>query len=260
MSAAAPPAAGAGTAWPPFFDPVAFPFTEALERNHEAIRRELLGVMGRRLWSRYVDHDERRGRALLFLLYVRGKPNRRNCRLCPITAAVLAEIPNISQAVFGYLPAGAHIAPHRGAPGILRVHLGVVAEPGAAGWRADGLARDCAEGKVTIFHDGALHEAWNRGGAGRVTLICDPPAPAADPTLLRHAIEGYERRYGLPYLLRTFGRSRGPRHPYNRFVLPALLKTERWARRLEPWLLDAALFFYNRWSARFRAGEPPRHA
>jgi beta-hydroxylase len=257
VNAPVPTTAAAETAWPPFFEPEAFPFTESLERNHEAIKRELLGVLGRRRWSRYLDHDERRGRALLFLLYVRGKPNRRNCRLCPTTAAVLAGIPDISQAVFGYLPAGAHIAPHRGAPGILRVHLGVVAEPFAAGWRVEGLARDCGEGKVTIFHDGSLHEAWNRGGAGRVTLICDPPAPAADPAQRRRAIEGYERRYGLPYLLRTLGRSRGPRHPYNRFVLPALLTTERWVRRLEPPLLAVALFFYNRVSARFRAGPPP---
>lgn len=265
MSGPAPSAAAGGPDWPPFFEPEAFPFTEALERNHDAIKRELLGVLGRRRWSRYVDHDERRGRALLFLLYVRGKPNRRNCRLCPTTAAVLAGIPNISQAVFGYLPAGAHIAPHRGAPGILRVHLGVLAEPGVAGWRVEDVTRDCAEGRVTIFHDGSRHEAWNRGGAFRVTLICDPPAPAADPADLRRAIEGYERRYGLPYLLRTFGRSRGPRHPYNRFVLPALLKGERWARRLEPWLLAVALFFYNRVSARFRATggppeDPPPHA
>jgi hypothetical protein len=137
------------------------------------------------------------------------------------------------------------------------VHLGVSAEPGTSGWRVEDATRDCVEGKVTIFHDGSRHEAWNRGPGGRVTLICDPPAPSADPAERRRAIEGYERRYGLAYLLRTHGKSRSPRHLYNRLVLPALLKAERWARRLEPALLAGGLFFYNVFSARLR---PASHA
>lgn len=241
--------------WPAFFEPGEFGFTEVLERNHPEIKRELLEVLHRRRWSRYVDHDERRGRALLFLLYVRGKPNRRNCRLCPTTAAILAGIPQVSQAVFGLLPPRSHIAPHRGAPGILRVHLGVMAEPGAAGWRVEGRTRECVEGKVTVFHDGSLHEAWNEGTAPRVTLICDPPAPNRDRAEVLRAVEGYERRYGLEYLARTYGKSRPGGHPYNRFVLPLILGMEAWARRLEPWLLATVLFFYNRFSARFTPGE-----
>jgi beta-hydroxylase len=234
---------------PGFLNPKDFEFTALLESRYPAIRRELLSVL-KRGWSRYVNHDERRGRALLFLFYVKGRPNRRNCRLCPETAEVLAQIPGIRQAVFGFLPPGAHIAPHRGAPGILRVHLGVIAEPDAAGWKAEDETQNCVEGKVTIFEDGSLHEAWNHGNSPRVTLICDPPV-SSDARAAREALEGYERRYGLDYLLRTYGKSRPATHPYNRLALPALLRLESWAARVEPWLLPPLLFYYNHVIARY---------
>src|SRR5262245_35027044 len=176
-----------------FLNPNDFEFTALLELCYPDIRRELLSVLTLPRWSRYLDHDERRGRALLFLFYVKGRRNSRNCRLCPKTAEVLAQIPGIRQAVFGFLPHGAHIAPHRGAPGVLRVHLGVMAEPDTSGWEVEGETQDCVESKVTIFEDGSLHEAWNRGSSPRVTLICDPPA-SPDKDAARAALEGYERR------------------------------------------------------------------
>jgi aspartyl/asparaginyl beta-hydroxylase (cupin superfamily) len=238
---------------PGFLDPGAFPFTEPLESHFPAIRDELLAVLPLRSWSRYIDHDPQRGRALLFLLYVKGRPNRRNCGLCPRTAAVLAKIPQIRQAVFGFLPPGARIAPHRGSPGILRVHLGLLAEAGAAGWRAEGETRPCVEGKVTIFEDGSLHEAWNAGNTPRVTLICDPPAPNPEGNEMQRALESDERRYGLGYLMRTYGRGKSPTHPFNRFLLPHAPSLEAWALRLEPWLLPIVLFHYNHFSARHAA-------
>jgi beta-hydroxylase len=234
---------------PGFLNPHDFECTALLESSYPEIRRELMSVMKRGSWSRYVDHDQRRGRALLFLFYVKGRPNKRNCRLCPKTADVLSKIPGIRQAVFGFLPAGGHIAPHRGAPGILRVLLGVIAEPGTSGWKAEGETRDCVEGKVSIFDDGALHEAWNHGNAPRVVLICDPPA-SSNEEAARAALESYERRYNLSYLLRTYGKSRPPAHPYNRFALPLLLRLESLAVRLEPWLFPPMLFYYNHVIAR----------
>ena len=233
-----------------FYDKGAFPFTDLLESSHPAIKEELLGVLHRKRWSGYLDHDPRLGRAMLFLLYVRGRPNRRNCRLCPTTASVLAAIPNLSQAVFAFLPPGARIAPHRGAPGILRVHLGVLAEGTGAGWKSEGATELCVEGKVTIFDDGSLHEAWNDGSRPRVTLVCDPPAPVADESDLARTLRAYEGRYGAGYLLRTYGKSKAPSHPFNRMALPALLSMERAAALAEPLLLPPILFGYNHLVAR----------
>lgn len=232
-----------------FLDPGQLAFTELLESSYEAIKAELLGVMSLKRWGTYVDHNQQLGKALLYLLYVRGKPNTRNCRLCPTTSSVLAQIPNIRQAVFGYLPPGGRIAPHRGAPGILRVHLGVLAESGAAGWKAEGRSKLCEQGKVTVFDDGSLHEAWNDGLTPRVTLICDPPAPHLDEAGVQEALRQYEGRYGLGYLMRTYGKSKRPDHPYNRLALPALLSMERWASRAEPWVLPFVLSGYNRFLA-----------
>lgn len=232
-----------------FYEPKSFSFTERLESSHAAIKEELLGVLSRKLWSPYLDHDPRRGRAMMFLLYVRGRPNGRNCRFCPRTAAVLATIPNLRQAVFGFLPPGARIAPHRGAPGILRVHLGVLSEGTSAGWKAEGETELCVEGKVTIFDDGSLHEAWNDGRRPRVTLICDPPAPAAEGEAVE-AMRAYEMRYGPGYLLRTYGKSKSSGHPYNRLALPLLLSMERAAALAEPLLVPPILFGYNHLVAR----------
>ena len=103
--------------------------------------------------------------------------------------------------------------------------------------------------EVTIFEDGALHEAWNRSNSPRVTLICDPPA-SSNKDAARAALEGYERRYGLGYLLRTYGKSKPASHPYNRLALPALLRLESRAVRLEPWLFSPILFYYNHRIAR----------
>lgn len=233
-----------------FLDARRFPYTELLESSYRAIKEELMSVLPLPRWSAYLDHDPRRGRAMLFLLYVRGRPNTRNCRLCPATAAVLARVPNLRQAAFAYLPPGARIAPHRGAPGILRVHLGLLCEDTLAGWRAAGRTERSVEGKVTIFHDGSLHEAWNEGSSPRVTLVCDPPAPAPRERELAGVLKAYEDRYGLPYLLRTHGRSRPSGHPYNRWALPTLLAVARAIAPVEGLLLPFVLFGYNRLEAR----------
>jgi hypothetical protein len=82
-----------------------------------------------------------------------------------------------------------------------------------------------------------------------VVLICDPPA-SSNEDVARAAVESYERRYNLSYLLRTYGKSKAATHPYNRFALPLLLRLESWAVRLEPLLFPPMLFYYNHVVAR----------
>ena len=46
---------------PGFLNPDDFPFTARLESAYPEIRRELMSILKRGSWSRYVDHDQRRG-------------------------------------------------------------------------------------------------------------------------------------------------------------------------------------------------------
>ena len=233
----------------PFVDPRQLAFTERLEANFRAIRDELLGVIGRKRWSPYVDRKAYQGTAMYFLLYVRGRKNLRACRACPVTATVLEGIPHIRQAVFGFLGPGAYISPHRGTPGVLRMHLGLIAEPGKAAWRVGGETRECVEGKVVVFEDGCLHEAWNRGERHRVTLICDPPAPHLLSGDIPRVLETYEKQFGAAYLLRTWAKSKAPESPLRRFI-PLLLRLEPMVSALDRVSFPLALFVYNRFSAR----------
>ena len=234
----------------PFVDPRRLPYTELLEAAFPEIRRELLAVIGQKRWSPYLDRQAYRGTAMYFLLYARGRKNRSACRLCPVTTKVLEGIPHIRQAVFGYLGPGAYISPHRGSAGVLRVHLGLVAEPGKAGWRVGGETRECAEGRVVVFEDGCRHEAWNRSDTHRVTLICDPPAPHLRSGDVPRVLETYEKEFGAAYLLHTWAKSKPPGHPVRRFVIPLLLRLEPIVSTLDRVFFPLALFFYNRFSAR----------
>jgi hypothetical protein len=234
----------------PFPDPNDFHFTETLESNYLAIKAELNSLISRKVWSPYFDPTKYQGTARYFLLYARGKKNKPNCRWCPVTTKILESIPNLTYAAFGCLSAGTQILPHRGAPGILRVHLGLLAEPGMCGWRVEGVTRDCVEGKVVIFEDGCLHEAWNNGSSHRVTLICDPPAFHLNADEIERVLRSYQQRYGPGYLFRHWGISKPAAHPYNRYILPGLLYIEPLVDYLHRFLLPIAMFFHNRFGAR----------
>lgn len=234
----------------PFVDPAQLPYAKLLEARYPEIRQELLAVIEQKRWSPYLDRKAYRGTAMYFLLYARGRKNRRMCRLCPVTTQVLEAIPHIRQAVFGFLGPGAYISPHRGTAGILRVHLGLIAEPGTAAWRVGGETRECAEGRVVVFEDGCLHEAWNRGNSHRVTLICDPPAPHLRADDIPAVLDNYEKEFGAAYLLHTWGKGKPPSHPVRRFVIPVLLRLEPIVTALDRLFFPVALFFYNQFSAR----------
>ena len=65
-------------------------------------------------------------------------------------SGVGVTVPDLRQALLSALSPRARILPHRGAPGIVRVHLGLMAEPGRAGWRVAGESRPCVEGQVVV--------------------------------------------------------------------------------------------------------------
>lgn len=159
----------------PFFDPLAFAFTTHLERRWREIHREFLGVRGEMVdWVERELYGE--GWKVYGLFdFPQGLPIAANMARCPLTAALLAEhIPSHGAAGFSLLEPHTRIQPHVGYQGqFLRCHLGLEVPPGDCALRAAGETRRWEEGRVLIFDDRVMHEAWNLTEGERVVLLID---------------------------------------------------------------------------------------
>lgn len=172
------------TGW---LDPAQYPFCAVLEASFPKILAELEQVMRTRRWIIWRERpytppsavagaigDDGQAHWRLFGLYLRSRPIEQHCRLCPETARVLAQGPNITKAAFACLEAGAVIQPHMGhSPHNTRTHLGLVIPAGDCAMRVGDHTRGWEPGKVVVFHDNQVHEAWNRTGSHRFVLIFD---------------------------------------------------------------------------------------
>jgi beta-hydroxylase len=159
-----------------FYSNDQFPFTMALEQNWLVIRQELLRLKE----GQFLDWPEKHlyGEGWsVFGLYAYGLRLDKNCKLCPETARVVEQIPDLVTAGFSHLKPNTHIKPHRGHPeGVLRCHLGLLV-PEDCGLRVGHETRSWQEGKCLVFDDTVEHEAWNRSDKSRVVLLLDFRAP-----------------------------------------------------------------------------------
>ena len=235
----------------PYPKPDTFPFTAVFERYYPEIRKEVEQLLKQKVWNAYLDPTDYEGHWDVFLLYVKGVPHANHCKLCPTTARLLNEIPDLQHAVFSCLSPGTVIKPHLGSPGILKVHLGVQADEGMAGWEVAGETRLCAQGKVTIFEDGCLHRAWNNGAVNRITLVFDTVAPYFDEAQKQQAMDTYNRLFLFGYLLRNIKEKRPPNH-WSQPLLTVLLWFEPvldWASRI---LFPPIFYVFRKFSNRKR--------
>jgi beta-hydroxylase len=169
-----------------WLDPADYPFCGLLEQNYAVIREELERLLQLRVWTvmhegeskpvvphpTFVGEGEPSWR--LFGLYLHARPIAQNCRLCPRTAAVLQQIPKLTKAGFASLDAGYVMKRHIGHdPHNYRAHLGLIIPEGDCGMEVSGEARRWTEGRVTLFDDNQMHQAWNRTARDRFVLIVD---------------------------------------------------------------------------------------
>jgi beta-hydroxylase len=139
----------------------------------------------------------------IFGLYAFGLRIEDNCRLCPETTKLVAQIPGLQTAGFSKLAPGAHITPHTGYPeGLLRCHLGLVV-PGHCALRVGPEVRTWEPGRCLVFDDTTEHEAWNRSDRDRVVLLLDFKAP---PGVLPGFEKSGERKTLLDSVRSLFGR------------------------------------------------------
>lgn len=183
-----------------FIDPARLPIAGFFASQWMKIAEEaarLLDMPYFQDWRPYIEDDSYggAGRWEVLSLVGGGRRSERLLQRCPVTASLVARVPDLRQALFSSLSPHARVLPHRGAAGILRVHVPVLVEDGPprAGWRVDGVTRLCVPGDVVIFDDGELHEAWNDGAAHRVTLLVDTPAPWLDAAQRAAVLAAYDR-------------------------------------------------------------------
>jgi beta-hydroxylase len=111
-----------------------------------------------------------------FVLYAYGVEAKRNCALCPRTAAAVRAIPGMQTAMFSILAPGKQVPPHRGPyKGLLRVHLALeVPGDGSACWiEVGGQRLHWRTGEVLVFDDTFVHCAANASDGRRCVLFID---------------------------------------------------------------------------------------
>jgi tetratricopeptide (TPR) repeat protein len=200
-----------------FYERAQFPWLDRVEAATDAIREEMLGVLGDpRAFRPYLESDPQRPRKeqqgmldnpdwSAFYLWRHGELQAGNAARCPRTVAALegaplARIPNRSPTVlFSQLRARSHIPPHNGMVNTrLICHLPLVV-PGQCRFRVGNDVREWREGRAWVFDDSIDHEAWNDSDRTRVILLFDierPEIDEAERALINAMFEGIDAYSG----------------------------------------------------------------
>jgi len=187
-----------GLAQRPFFDRADFDWVPAVEAATDAIRAELLAMIGNSSdrFGPYVTASPDRpppNNPLLdkpdwgaAWLWKDGKVADGMDELCPATLAALELAPQpvipgrAPIALFSRLTPGTHIQPHHGLLNTrLICHLPLIV-PDGCGIRVGAETRGWREGEMLMFDDSFEHEAWNRGTSDRTILLFEIWRPDID--------------------------------------------------------------------------------
>jgi aspartyl/asparaginyl beta-hydroxylase (cupin superfamily) len=158
-----------------------FPFARILEEDWQTIRDELL-TLTRQRFMVFPERQLYESGWDVFPFYAFGRRLQKNCKLCPETARLLEQVPDLTTAAFSRLEPGTHIKPHVGYQDtVLRYHLGLIVPENCA-LRVGPETRTWQEGRSLVFDDTTEHEAWNRSDSVRIILIIDFAKSGADFT------------------------------------------------------------------------------
>ncbi|MEO7294111.1 MAG: aspartyl/asparaginyl beta-hydroxylase domain-containing protein [Ginsengibacter sp.] len=181
------------------FDNNKFKWAKHLENNWLSIRNELEGVLVfKHLLPNLQDIQQeqkilnRDNNWKTFFLFGFGHKATMNCQLCPVTTAIIEQIPGMKTAFFSVLSPRKHIPAHKGIfKGIIRSHLGLIipGNPGDCLMRIEKEHINWQEGKAVIFDDTYEHEVWNNTDEIRVVLLVDVKRPFKFPlSIINNAI------------------------------------------------------------------------
>ncbi len=170
-----------GTA--PLPDRAHFPFLKDFEDNWETILAEVNGILKHRE-AVPLFHEVSPDQASIskgnnwrtFMLFGFGERLDGNCSRAPVTAGLLAKVPDMQTAWFSILAPGYKIPPHKGVTtGILRTHLGLIVPKDRENCTMTVGDEVCVwePGKAFVFDDTYRHHVWNNTDEERVILIFD---------------------------------------------------------------------------------------
>ncbi len=170
----------------PVYDPSQYWFVRYLEEHYAQIREEVETVTDpRRQGFNPVEEPLLdRGRWDQVVFYEAGHRFEQACNRFPVTAAVMAGIPDATTfgpgvVTLSWLYPGTHIIPHCGHSNArLRIHLGIKV-PSGVSIRVGDQMFTWKEGKCVVFDDSFEHEIWHHGTEPRVVLLFD----VLNPTL-----------------------------------------------------------------------------
>lgn len=198
-----------------FYEREQFDWVPEIEAATEAIRSELLAILGDgQGFAPYVENDPTRpakrnsmlgdARWSAYHLLRGGQPVAGQAERCPQTLQALRQAPmpaingRSPMALFSMLKPGMHIVPHTGFLNTrLICHLPLLTPPGCR-LRVGNEVRSWEAGKLLIFDDSIEHEAWNEGSETRVVLLFEiwrPEISAADRealTVLYEHVAAYD--------------------------------------------------------------------
>lgn len=154
------------------------------EQYYPAIRAEAMAVMNMApafkdalpLFGKRIGSDANDAKWQAFVLTWYGKDYEENLRRCPVTAALVKNIPDVRCAMFSIVGPRSRIVAHQGPfRGALRFHLGLTVP---RDWRncyilVDGQKVHWREGKGVLFDDTYVHEVRNDTDEPRIVLFCD---------------------------------------------------------------------------------------
>lgn len=147
----------------------------------------------------YVDGDGPEPSWKAFFFYRHGQRFDANHQRAPRTSAVLESVElcrirdEAPEILFSVLRPGSHIKPHHGVSNVrLVMHLPLVVPPGCALRVLDHGDHEWQEGRLMMFDDTYLHEAWNRSDRTRLILLMDcwnPHLSASEKAAVRAMVE-----------------------------------------------------------------------
>lgn len=165
---------------PAFFDAQQFEWAKTLTSNYKVIVEELAPLMHEKNTDLkpYFDDDiqfpPKNWKTIGF--YFWGRKNRKVCKRFPKTESILKQIPGLISASFNMLEPNSTIKPHFGdTDAVFRVHLGIQIPAGLpeCGFTVKGESRAWENGKLLVFLDANVHEAFNRSSGKRYILLLD---------------------------------------------------------------------------------------
>ncbi|SEI94917.1 beta-hydroxylase [Sphingomonas sp. OV641] len=174
----------------PVLDVRTFPWTQLLRDHWQDIRAEAMQValQGDASPSLATISPDHRSIAQLgmwrsFFLWGYGYRIDDNAARCPVTSALVKQIPGLNSAFFSILAPGTHIPAHRGvSKGLITCHLGlIVPRDGDVRMRVDRRVVRWSEGETLVFDDTYDHEVWNETDGTRVVLLIQFERPLRNP-------------------------------------------------------------------------------